>query len=206
MGAGATDKNPPTLWLASASRARAMLLENAGLSVRVRPSGVDEDGIKSIFDDRPGKLGECAMALAEAKAGFIDVPSTDFVIGADQILELDGRRFDKPASLEEARASLRALRGRTHRLLTAVCVVQDDRVLWRRLEAPAVTMRSWSDAFLDRYLEEAGEAALASVGGYQLEGLGAQLMERVEGDFFSVLGLPLLPLLAFLRETGAASI
>ena len=124
-------------------------------------------------------------------------------VGADQMLECGAAWFDKPASLEEARGQLRALGGREHILVTAAAVVRDEQVLWRRVEQPRVALRRFSDAFLDFYLDAIGNRALLSIGGYELEGLGAQLVERVEGDYFAILGLPLLPLLAFLRAEGA---
>ena len=152
---------------------------------------------------------EVAKACA-ASAGGAAVPRRErrrwFArkeVGADQILECDGRWFDKPRDLEEARAQLQALSGRTHRLITAAAVVRDSAVLWRAIETARLTMRRVSEAFLDRYLAAMGKRVLATVGGYELEGLGAQLMTRVEGDYFAILGLPLLPLLAFLREDGA---
>jgi septum formation protein len=125
------------------------------------------------------------------------------VIGADQTLELDGELVDKAVDLAEARTRLSSLRGRTHRLHAAVAAAEDGEVVWRRIESPALTARDFSDAFLDRYLARAGEAVLASVGCYFLEGEGAQLFDRIEGDYFAVLGLPLLPVLAMLRDRGA---
>ena len=124
------------------------------------------------------------------------------MIGADQILECDGAWFDKPRSMSEARSHLLALRGRTHRLATAACVVRDGQRIWHHVSVPALTMRAFSDAFLDSYLERCGDDLLSSVGAYRLEGAGAQLFARIRGDFFTILGLPLLELLGFLREHG----
>jgi septum formation protein len=126
----------------------------------------------------------------------------EFVLGGDQMLDIDGQVLDKPKDMDEARAHLKLLRGREHKLVTAAVIARAGAPVWRHVEVPRLRMRAFSDAFLEHYLAEAGEGILSSVGAYQLEGLGAQLFERVEGDYFSVLGLPLLPLMAFLREHG----
>ncbi len=190
------------LVLASASPARAALLERAGLVVRRDPAAIDEDAVKAAC--RGADAAACAAALAEAKARCVARRHPDaFVICADQMLVCGGRWFDKPRDVAEARAQLLSLRGRRHELVTASCVVRSESVLWRHVERPALAMRRFSDAFLDDYLVAAGPAVLGSVGAYQLEGLGAQLFARLEGDYFSILGLPLLPLLDFLRQEGA---
>ena len=124
------------------------------------------------------------------------------VIGADQILDCDGRWFDKPASMDEAANHLRALSGRTHRLVSAGCVATGGVVSWRHVETPSMTMRRLDDDFIADYLDRAGPSVLESVGAYRLEGIGARLFERIDGDYFTILGLPLLPLLAFLRDAG----
>jgi septum formation protein len=142
--------------------------------------------------------------LAKLKALSVSRTRPDLVIGADQMLALGGEVFDKPKSAPEAKAHLLRLRGATHELITAAVVAREGAVIWRHIDTPKLKMRAFSDAFLDDYLSRAGDHVLRSVGAYQLEGLGAQLFERVEGDYFSVLGLPLLPLLAFLREHGIA--
>jgi septum formation protein len=126
------------------------------------------------------------------------------VLGADQMLVLEGQAFDKPRNRAEAAAQLKLLRGRTHELVTAAVIVRDGAPIWRCVSEPRLTMRNFSDAFLESYLDRIGQTAFASVGAYQLEGLGAQLFERTEGDWFAILGLPLLPVLAFLRERGVA--
>ena len=146
------------------------------------------------------------MALAELKAQRVSQRHKDaLVIGADQMLQCGGIWFDKPPDLDHARGHLNALRGRTHELLSAVCVVRDGEVLWRHLESAQLTMRPFSDAFIDEYLAAAGDAVCASVGAYQLEGRGAQLFSCIKGDYFTILGLPLLPLLGFLVNHGVVT-
>ncbi len=152
---------------------------------------------------RGADAAELAEALAEAKAleRTKHHPGT-FVIGADQVLELDGEWYDKPDTKEEAADHLRTFRGRTHHLVCAVCVVRDGDRIWRHVETARLTMRTFSDEYLSAYLNEAGGQILESVGAYRLEGLGAQLFSRIDGNHFTILGLPLLPLLKFLRREG----
>jgi septum formation protein len=189
-----------TLVLASGSIVRRQLLEAAGLRFEVDVPRVDEDAAKASLRGEGLKPRDQADALAELKALFVSNRRPEFVIGADQMLAVEGETLDKPKDMAEARTHLQRMRGRTHELLSAVVVAKEGVVIWRHIETPRLRMRAFSDAFLAAYLERVGDSALQSVGAYQLEGLGAQLFERVEGDYFAVLGLPLLPLLAFLRE------
>jgi septum formation protein len=188
------------LILASASRVRAALLRQAGLDFDVLPAHADEASTKRAMNGADPM--DIAQALAEIKARAIAAAHPGaLVIGADQMLVCEGMLFDKPADLDEARGHLRRLGGRTHHLCTAAVVVCDGEVLWRHSETPELAMRPLGEPFIDAYLAAVGDDALLSVGAYQLEGCGAQLFERVEGDFFSILGLPLLPLLGFLRHS-----
>jgi septum formation protein len=194
----------PEIILASASVSRARLLKNAGLSFTVEPAHVDEGSIKKSLQAKGATALDVAEALAEQKAVKISqARSQVLVIGADQILDLEGRWFDKPADMDHARTHLKTLRGQTHHLATAVVVALGGVRIWHTSDCPALTMRPFSDAFLDHYLSATGDAILSSVGAYHLEGLGAQLFSQIKGDFFSILGLPLIPLLAFLRDRGA---
>lgn len=189
--------------LASASRIRAALLRQAGLDIVIEAAALDEAEIKESFRRERLDAASCAAALAEAKAERVSRHRPGaLVIGADQLLVCGERWFDKPRDLAEARQHLLDLRGAEHHLVTAAAVLRDGAALWRTVETPRLAMRRFSDAFLDAYLAALGDAALSSVGAYQLEGLGAQLFARIEGDYFSILGLPLLPLLDFLRGHG----
>ena len=193
----------PKLVLASGSAARARILAAAGLEFTADPVSLDEEAVKDSFLRDKRSASDCAIALAETKARRASQRHKgDLVIGSDQMLVCDGQWFDKPKDLAVARAQLLALRGKRHELPTAVAVLRDGAVLWHAVETPALTMRNFSGAFLDAYLANLGEKALSSVGAYQLEGMGAQLMARVEGDHFTIQGIPLLPLLDFLRGQG----
>ena len=189
------------LTLASKSKIRAAILSGAGLDFSVQVSGVDEDALKNTHK---GAAEALALALAEAKAKAIERAAGDggLIIGADQILECDGVLYDKPDDMEEARHNLKIFRGQTHYLVGAVVLVEDGQTVWSHCGRVALTMRDFSDVFLDAYLATAGEQILSSVGGYQLEGLGAHLFAHIDGDYFSILGLPLLPLLNGLRGHG----
>jgi septum formation protein len=190
--------------LASASPARIALLKSAGVAFTARPAPIDERAVEAPLVEAGAGAADVAAALAEAKAMAVggEMPQA-IVIGADQTLELAGRRCTKPATLAEAREQLRRLSGRTHRLHTAAAAVRAGAVVWRHRETARLTMRPLSDAVIDRYLARVGKAALASVGAYQIEGPGIQLFDSIDGDYFAILGLPLLPLIKFLRGEGA---
>jgi septum formation protein len=189
--------------LASASPFRRRLLEAAGVPFRVAPAHVDEAAMKRELAGKAGPAG-IAEALAAAKAETVsrDNPCR-LVIGSDQVVALGDVLIDKPVDLEDARAQLKRLRGKTHRLFTAVALAQDARIVWTTVQSASLTMRSFSDAFLDRYVAECGEGLRQVAGAYEIEGRGIQLFERVEGDHFTIVGLPLVPLLAELRARGA---
>jgi septum formation protein len=192
------------LVLASASVFRRRMLEAAGVAFRVVPAEVDEAAIKRSLAGEAGPAALAAILAAEkAKAVSARLPGA-LVIGADQTLALglDDGLLDKPGSLPEAREQLVRLRGNTHRLFTAVTLAREGRVVWRADDSASLTMRRFSDAFLDAYLARAGESLRQIAGAYEIEGLGIQLFDKVEGDHFTIVGLPLLPLLAELRARG----
>ena len=192
------------LILASASSSRRKLLAAAGLEVRVESALVDEGTTKCIFEADGEAAADCALALAEAKARQVAGGHRHaFVVGADQILLCGSRWFNKPTDLADARAQLQLLRGRTHELVTAACVVRETARIWHTVVSAKLTMRHFSDAFLDAYLSAEQTAILGSVGAYRLEGRGIQLFADIQGDYFGILGLPLLELLSFLRAHGA---
>jgi septum formation protein len=165
---------------------------------------VDEAAVKASLRAEGATPAQAAGALALLKAQRISARQTDaLVIGADQILVCDERWYDKPADRAEGEAQLRALRGRTHTLATAVVVARNGARLWGHVEQPRLTMRPFSDEALSRHIQAMGEAITSTVGGYMLEGPGVSLFAKIEGDYFSILGLPLLPLLGFLRQHGA---
>lgn len=189
------------LVLASKSAIRGAVLRAAGVSIEVHPADVDERGIEQGSAARDP--GEVAALLAREKAAAVAARlSGRVVLGADQTLALGERRFSKPADRAAAREQLKSLRSRTHELHTAIALVREGTVLFEHREAARLTMRAFSDRFLEDYLDAAGAAVTASVGAYQLEQSGIQLFERVEGDHFVILGLPLLPLLRHLRQAG----
>lgn len=190
--------------LASRSAPRAAILAGAGVAFEVVGSGVDEAALKArLLDDGAGPR-EIAGYLAEAKACQVSALAPDaIVIGADQTLDVDGVLVDKADAIAGAGERLLSLRGRAHRLHSAAAAARGGAVIWRVSESPTLTMRAFSDAFLDGYLQRGGPRLLGSVGCYLLEGEGAQLFERIDGDYFAILGLPLLPVLAFLRREGA---
>lgn len=191
------------LILASASAVRARLLSDAGIAFEAKDSRVDEDALKERFAGGNSDADTDALALELASAKALAVAAANdgaLVLGADQILSCAGKRYDKPKSMTEARDNLRAFRGRPHILHSGLALAAKGEVVWRHNSRATLTMRDFSDAFLDTYLAEAGERVLKSVGCYQLEGPGVQLFEKIEGDYFTILGLPLLPLLDELRR------
>ena len=193
----------PLLVLASTSPSRRQLMANAGLSFEIDPSGVDEAEVTRSLLAQRASPQEIAEALAEMKALRVSARRPGaLVVGGDSTLASNGRLFDKPPDLATARKHLLALRGQTHELFSSVVVARNGARLWHWNERARLTMRPFSEPFLDAYLARAGDGLLTSVGAYQLEGLGAHLFSRVDGDYFTILGLPLLPLLSFLSGHG----
>ncbi len=193
----------PRVILASASQARQALLASAGLRFEVMAAEIDETEIKRSARAEGVEVEDTALLLAELKARRIARLHPDaLVIAADQLLVCDDRWFDKPVDLADARAHLRALRGRMHTLVTGVVCHQGDQLLWHHVARPHMTMRRFSDAFLSQYLEAEAERVTTTVGAYRLEGPGVQLFDEIDGEHSAILGLPLLPLLGFLRQHG----
>lgn len=190
------------LILASKSAGRAHVLRAAGLAFEQIVSGVDEDAIKDSLREAGAPVGDQADALAETKAVRVSAKHGGIVLGADQMLEIEGQPLDKAGSLEEVREQLMRLRGKTHTLHTALVACMDGAPVWRHLARPRLTMRTFSDAFLDAYIAQLGEDLLTTVGCYKIEGMGAHLFARIEGDQYSIMGMPLLPLLGWLRDRG----
>ena len=191
----------PPLILASQSTARAGLLAAAGLRFAARPARVDEAAIKQACRAEGLDAADTALTLAGLKAERVHDPDA-LVIGADQLLVCGEDWFDKPADVDGARGHLRALRGQTHRLVTAVVCMRGGHEVWRHITEPRLRMRDFSDAFLDSYLAAEGDAILACVGAYRLEAMGLHLFDGIQGEHSAILGLPMLPLLGFLRQHG----
>jgi septum formation protein len=192
------------LILASKSPFRAMLMKNAGLDFISHAAKIDERALEAPLQNSGVTPEDVALILAEAKA--LDVASRNkdaLVIGSDQTLSLGDRVFHKPADMEEARRHLLALSGKTHQLNSAVVLVIGDQILWRHVSIARLTMRDLSPAFIGQHLAQTGDAVLASVGAYQFEREGVQLFEKIDGDYFTIVGLPLIPLLSQLRQRGA---
>jgi septum formation protein len=193
----------PHLVLASKSAGRRAMLEPAGVPFVADVANVDEATVKDALMAERASAEQAAETLAELKA--IRVASRHpqaLVLGCDSILDLDGEWFDKPADLAGARDHLMALRGKRHRLVSAAVLVRDGVRIWAHANAARLTMRNFSDAFLDDYLADIGDLATASVGAYQIEGPGVQLFSNIDGDPFTIIGMPLLPVLDMLREHG----
>lgn len=192
------------LVLASRSAARREMLTRLGVVFEAEDSGLDEGPLKTELLKAGAGAGEVAAKLAAAKAAAVSARRPGaLVLGSDQTLELDGELIDKARDLEEARRRLQRMRGRSHVLHSGAALAVDGQAVWSDLDRAEMTMRGFSDGFLDRYLAAEGEALLGSVGCYRLEGLGGQLFERAGGDWFTIMGMPLWPLLAELRRRGA---
>lgn len=192
--------------LASASPSRAALLTGAGIQFQRIPAHIDEQEVKRSAAAEGSNAIDVAKILADMKALRISNQYPEsLVVGADQMLECDGAWFDKPRNRDEAKISLQKLQGKTHKLLSSVCVARGNAVIWHHNAETKMTMRPLGDAFISKYLDAAGEKVCTSVGAYQLEGLGAHLFERIEGDYFTILGLSILPLLGFLRHHNAVA-
>ena len=193
-----------TIILASASPFRRTMLENAGVPVRTERLEIDERAVEQAIGGARVTPEDLAQILAEAKAVDVSERNPDaWVIGADQTLSLGDDVLHKPRDMEEARRRLLDLSGQTHQLNSAVAIARNGEVVWRHVAVARLTMRQLDPAFIGRHLARVGDAALASVGAYQVEGEGVQLFEKINGDHFTIVGLPLLPLLAKLRELGA---
>jgi septum formation protein len=199
----AGDTMTSSLILASGSPYRRQLMESAGLAFAVEPARIDERMIETPLVENGATPEMVAIALATAKATDVSArhPSA-YVIGSDQVMSIEGRLFHKCTSVEMARHQLMLMRGKTHRLSSAICIVRDGHEAWQDIAVADMTFRNFSDDFLDSYLERAGSNVLLTVGAYSYEGLGQQLFEKVDGDFFTIIGLPMLPLLAALRNLG----
>lgn len=193
----------PQLVLASKSAGRRQMLEQAGVPIVVDAAQIDEASVKEALKAERASAEQAAETLAELKAIRVAPRHPGaLVLGADSILDLDGEWLDKPADLAGARQHLTALRGRRHRIVSAAVLVRDGARIWAHANAATLTMREFSDAFLDDYLARIGELATQSVGAYQIEGMGVQLFAAIDGDPFTIIGLPLLPLLDHLRQHG----
>lgn len=188
------------LTLASASAIRARILDAAKVAFDVVRPDVDEEAIKKSSLAAGLSLQDTARRLADAKA--LAVRAEGPVLGSDQILAFEGRGFDKPRSIEDARARLKLLQGRRHSLINAISIAREGRVVFRHLDEPQLLMRAMSDDEIDAYLDAAGDEILSSVGAYQVEALGSRLFDRIDGDYFAVLGLSLYPVLGYLRREG----
>ena len=192
------------LILASGSPFRRQLLENAGLSFSVERPEIDERAVEAPLRSSGATPEDIAQVLAEAKA--MDVSERHpgaLVIGSDQTLSLQNEMFHKPKDMEGARRQLLALSGRTHELNSALAIARDGETIWRHMDVVHMTMRKLEPGFIGRHLAQVGDKALSSVGAYQIESEGIQLFDKIDGSYFSIVGLPLLPLLSKLRELGA---
>ena len=207
MSSFPNEDGAPPLILASASQARAAMFEVAGVKVETMPAAVDEGEVKASFKAAGGSPGDAAIALAELKAGRVAANASPaaIVLGADQILTCEDQWFDKPPDRDMARLQLAALAGKPHQLHTAVVAFRGGARVWHHLTLTRLWMRSLSPDFIERYLDKVGDDVLQTVGGYHIERLGPHLFTRIDGDHFSILGLPLLPTLVFLRDQGVTA-
>lgn len=196
----------PSIILASGSAIRAQIMRDAGLDFEIITRPVDESAIKTAMLTEGALPRDVADALAEAKSIKVSRENAGLVIGADQIMVMDGQIFDKPKSIDEARDRLLSMRGKAHHLIGAVVICEDGHPVWRHISKTTLNVRDFSEEFIDDYLRKEGRSILKSVGAYRFEGRGAQLFTKVDGDFFSILGLSLLPVLDYLRLRGAAQI
>ncbi len=189
--------------LASGSVIRAEMLRNAGVPLETVVARVDEEAIKLAMLSEGAPARDIADALGEMKARRVATKYPEaLVLGADQVLVCEGKMFDKPDSIDAAREQLQALRGKTHELLSAAVIIEDGAPIWRHIGRAQLMMRPFSDEFLENYLQAHAEDLFTTVGAYKLEVEGSQFFTRVQGDYFSVLGLPLLEILGFLRTRG----
>ncbi len=191
------------LILASGSLARSQMLQASGISFGVEKAFIDEESVKEALLAESATAHEIADILAEIKALAVSaINPRVYILGADQVLSLDGNCLSKAKNITEAKQNLQALSDKKHSLISAAVIAFDGQVIWRAIDKATLKMRPLSDDFIDSYLDKCGEEILSSVGCYHLEGLGAQLFESVEGDYFTVLGMPLLKVLHFCRTQG----
>lgn len=190
-----------SLVLASGSAARATMLRSAGVEIEVIPSRISESAYKSRYIPGEDLPEQVAQALAEAKAMAVsEIMPGRLILGSDQVLVFEDEILDKPENFSDARRQMRRLRGHEHTLISAAVLVRDGAAIWHGIGSATLYVREYSDAFLDRYLAQEGEAVLSTVGGYRIEAMGAQLFDRIDGDYFSVLGMPLIEVLSALRD------
>jgi len=188
------------LVLASGSAIRAQILDQAGLTFTVIKPNVDEDALKAKGAERGENLEKIAQNLADAKALAVPGNAYQYILGSDQILEFEERGFDKPQSLQEAGERLKLMSGKRHTLINAVTITKDNEIIYQHIDRPKLFLRELSDLEIAAYLKAAGTSILSSVGAYQVEKFGARLFDRVEGDYFAILGLSIFPVLKFLRD------
>ena len=191
-------KEKKNIILASSSPSRRKILNATGIKFLSKKPTVDEEVLKTSFKGNPKNL---ALMLAEEKALSVSQDySNSYVIGADQVLSFKGASFNKPKTLKQAKENLMVFRGKKHKLESATAIAHNGRIIWRHQESPVLTMRNFSDSFLNSYIKIAGDKTLLSSGGYSIEKEGSQLFSKVDGDFFTIVGLPLVPLLQKLRK------